>query len=286
MKITTDLLRKDYHLNDLVSFLSEHFPEGCDHVELLEKLNELKDTRVSWLIRKLKLTAIDTHWHINGSISSEQMYIDGHQNGFYRVFFESGNKRIDGAMSSNHEWHGLRREWDDNGQLLREANFVKGDLHGLDRHWFPNGLPRHECNYINGVRDGVQLQWLSNGKLYLMSSFMRGKNVRRLPEGYTMTDKKNDVFDYQDIAPIDMPVYDRRRISVGDIFSNQAKCNLCGDIIRSKNMHHEQRCSCGESSVDGGSLYIKRSGGPVTHMTIYYNDLPTSININNKIAYD
>jgi hypothetical protein len=87
--------------------------------------------------------------------------------------------------------------------------------------------------------------------------------------------ENNDVFDYQAIAPIDMPLYDRRRISVGDIFCNQAKCNLCGDIIRSKNMHHERCCLCGKSSVDGGSLYTKRSGGPMTDMSIYYNDLPT-----------
>ncbi|CAB4178128.1 MORN variant [uncultured Caudovirales phage] len=280
MEITTKLLRMHYHLKSLVPFLSEHFPDGCDHVELLEKLDELKDYRRSWLIRKLKLSAIDTHWDKNGLISSEMTYIDGHQNGVYRAFFESGNIKIDSSMSSDHEKHGLHRVWDDNGQLVTESNYVKGEKHGLDRSWFPNGFPCYECNYVYGSRDGVELKWLENGKLYRTNSFFKGKHVRRLPEGYPMNKKENnDVFDYQAIAPIDMPLYDRRRISVGDIFCNQAKCNLCGDIIRSKGMNHEQYCLCGKSCVDGGSFYKIRLCAPMTDMSIHYNDLPTKNDI-------
>lgn len=68
---------------------------------------------------------------------------------------------------------------------------------------------------------------------------------------------------YQKLCPQDTPKAVRRRLYIGDIFENKAKCLVCSDIIMSKNRHDYVRCSCGSLSVDGGSWYLKRS----------YNDL-------------
>lgn len=43
------------------------------------------------------------------------------------------------------------------------------------------------------------------------------------------------------------------------IASNQVKCGNCGDEIFSGYRHDYVTCSCGETSVDGGQDYMKRS---------------------------
>lgn len=70
----------------------------------------------------------------------------------------------------------------------------------------------------------------------------------------------SDTFDYHTIVDIDTPKEERYKLRVGDIYSNEAECKLCGDRIRSKNRHDFRRCTCGALAVDGGSHYLKRSG--------------------------
>ena len=66
------------------------------------------------------------------------------------------------------------------------------------------------------------------------------------------------VRDYQDFTNIDTPKEERRKLYVGDIYSNSAVCLKCGEVIRSKNRHDFVTCSCGNVSVDGGSWYVRR----------------------------
>lgn len=44
------------------------------------------------------------------------------------------------------------------------------------------------------------------------------------------------------------------------IIRNSAICGECGEHIVSQTTYDYRTCSCGESSVDGGSIYLKRGG--------------------------
>ena len=46
---------------------------------------------------------------------------------------------------------------------------------------------------------------------------------------------------------------------VKDIRSNRAKCLICGDVIESVRLHDHVTCRCGNLSIDGGTVYLKRS---------------------------
>lgn len=72
----------------------------------------------------------------------------------------------------------------------------------------------------------------------------------------------NDVVDYQKFAPQGTSVEERKKMNIGDIYSNAAKCLKCGDVIRSRNRHDFVWCSCISLAVDGGSCYAKRLGNP------------------------
>lgn len=43
------------------------------------------------------------------------------------------------------------------------------------------------------------------------------------------------------------------------IIKNSVKCNLCGEIIVSKDIHDFKSCKCGAVSVDGGNDYLRRT---------------------------
>ena len=81
--------------------------------------------------------------------------------------------------------------------------------------------------------------------------------------------------DHQKIAPRDTPQAGRRERSVGDIWSNAAKCLDCGDVIRSINRHDFKSCSCGKLSVDGGSWYARRvfKGGAFENIIEMYDHI-------------
>lgn len=82
--------------------------------------------------------------------------------------------------------------------------------------------------------------------------------------------------DYQDFTYRDMPKEQRRKLNVGDIWSNTAQCLICGDILRSTNLHDYVTCTCKNLSVDGGSWYLKRAAtNPklIEELSELYNDL-------------
>lgn len=43
------------------------------------------------------------------------------------------------------------------------------------------------------------------------------------------------------------------------IIKNSVKCNLCGEIIVSEEVHDLKFCKCGTVSVDGGNDYLRRT---------------------------
>jgi len=81
---------------------------------------------------------------------------------------------------------------------------------------------------------------------------------------------------YHDFTTIDTPADERKRLGVGDIWLNRAKCKKCGDEIQSDNVHDFVTCKCGAISVDGGSFYAKRScitPDNFEDMCIMYNNI-------------
>lgn len=81
--------------------------------------------------------------------------------------------------------------------------------------------------------------------------------------------------DYQEFLTIDTPKAERRKLGVGDIWSNSVRCNKCGDVIRSKNRHNYVVCYCGGVAVDGGSWYSKRAifgNDGYTELVEYFTD--------------
>lgn len=72
-----------------------------------------------------------------------------------------------------------------------------------------------------------------------------------------------------------MPLVERRKLDVGDIWLNRVQCLKCGQVITSVNRHDYVTCQCGNISVDGGSWYARRVGDLESYqeMSEMYDDL-------------
>lgn len=85
--------------------------------------------------------------------------------------------------------------------------------------------------------------------------------------------------DYHKFTNIDTPANERKRLHVGNIWLNKAKCKKCGDIIQSNNLHDFKSCKCGAITVDGGSWYCKRTAKNIEdfeELSVGYNDIDQS----------
>lgn len=68
------------------------------------------------------------------------------------------------------------------------------------------------------------------------------------------------VTDYQDFTVQSTPKKERRKLDIGDIWSNKIQCKKCKWFIRSKNRHNFVKCKCGAIFIDGGSWYSRIGG--------------------------
>lgn len=66
------------------------------------------------------------------------------------------------------EMDGAWREWDEEGKLVREWNFVNGIEHGYQREYWGDFMHSDE-NYVNGLEEGLHRQWeeLEDGSYHL-----------------------------------------------------------------------------------------------------------------------
>lgn len=98
------------------------------------------------------------------------------------------------------ERNGSYKEWDNNGQLILEANYKKDELHG---HYikYKEGKVSKDIWYSNGKIDGKYKSYWDNGNPYVEIEYEDGKmngkftayysngSIQR--EGYNKEDKKN-----------------------------------------------------------------------------------------------
>jgi len=75
--------------------------------------------------------------------------------------------------------------------------------------------------------------------------------------------------DYQKFTTKNMPIEERRKLDVGDIWSNTVECPYCHEMIRSRNRHDHVTCKCGKTFVDGGSWYTRSTTEAINKTELY-----------------
>lgn len=155
----------------------------------------------------------------NGQISSEYSYANGkYDKTSHKSYYEDGTLKrevisetdyfiaIGYYESGNLKYKrkfdgGFYKEYDENGLLKIEANYVKSDLYGSWILYHDNGNVAWQVNYLNGYRNGAYKQYYENGQLKLEGVIIKEKK-NGLEKRYTIDGNlewkgyyKDDAFD-------------------------------------------------------------------------------------------
>jgi MORN repeat variant len=110
-----------------------------------------------------------------GNADAARRYLDaGDVEGFERV------------CRGNYDWlryngiayvltDGAAENWDDNGQMRVQSQYVNGDRHGKCMRWHANGQVCRQANYINGRLHGECTWWYVNGQMREQSIYFDGQ---------------------------------------------------------------------------------------------------------------
>lgn len=82
--------------------------------------------------------------------------------------------------------------------------------------------------------------------------------------------------EYWKICDFNSNVNDRRKLNIGDIFENKARCLLCNDVLHSKSRNDRITCKCGNLTIDGGSWEIIREvkeENSFENLFVYYKNI-------------
>lgn len=91
-------------------------------------------------------------------------YIEGQRNGEWRKYYPS-QQMSEIRYFQNGEKTGVYIGWWSNGRKKFEYTFKKDEYHGVLKEWNPEGNLVREMNYIAGHEDGAQKVWYDNGKI-------------------------------------------------------------------------------------------------------------------------
>jgi len=106
---------------------------------------------------------------IKGKICNIVNYKNGLRNGIAIQYRNSKQKEIE-CYYINDKKHGLYQEWDKNGMLTEEVNYVLDQKEGIEKKYH-KGILTRKYFYIKGRLEGLQEGWWSNGNKHFEHNY-------------------------------------------------------------------------------------------------------------------
>jgi antitoxin component YwqK of YwqJK toxin-antitoxin module len=170
------------------------------------------------------ILACVTSYHQNGQIKQYLDIVNGRAFGMYQEWHENGALKVEAEViggeadvtpSAEKTWlfQGYARAWDNDGRLLAEIPYDKGELKGVSIHYHPNGQVWKKTPFSKNQVNGIAEVFLENGQLLSSSQYMNG-----IREGLSVR-----YWDSERVASEE--VYSNGKLFSGRYF------NLCGELI-------------------------------------------------------
>jgi antitoxin component YwqK of YwqJK toxin-antitoxin module len=127
-----------------------------------------------------------TSYHPNGQVKQYLEAINNRASGIYREWYPNGKLKVEayviGGISdinthAEQSWlfDGINMAWDDNGKLVAEICYSKGELEGDTVYYHPNGQVWKVCPYTKNRLHGTAKIFLENGKLFQTVTYHEGE---------------------------------------------------------------------------------------------------------------
>lgn len=100
-------------------------------------------------------------WHSNGTLSLQ-------------TFVIGGVADLNTAAEKSWLFDGCSSAWDENGNLLAEIEYEKGELQGVSKHYHPNGKIWKQASYANNQIEGSYEIFTDCGELLQTTAYCGG----------------------------------------------------------------------------------------------------------------
>ncbi len=127
-----------------------------------------------------------TSYHPNGQPKQYLEAVNNRAYGLYREWFPNGQLKIDSKViggnadlntSAEQSWlfEGRNRAWNEDGVLIAEIPYIKGELEGQAVYYHDNGSIWKVTPYDKGVPHGTQQIYLDDGTLFQTVEYKNGQ---------------------------------------------------------------------------------------------------------------
>lgn len=127
-----------------------------------------------------------TSYHPNGQPKQYLEAVNNRAFGVYREWFPNGQLKIDSRViggaadlntSAEHSWlfEGRNRAWNEDGVLVAEIPYYRGELQGQAVYYHDNGCVWKVTPYDKGLPHGTQQIYLDNGTLFQTVDYRNGQ---------------------------------------------------------------------------------------------------------------
>ena len=92
------------------------------------------------------------------------------------LYYENGNKKMEGAFSNNVR-DGKWIAWYDDGVVWSVGYYINGKRSGSSNVYYPNGQTRYEKNYVNDTAQGVWMFYDETGEPIGRAEYKNGELI-------------------------------------------------------------------------------------------------------------
>lgn len=126
-----------------------------------------------------------TSYHPNGEVKQFLETVNNRAFGRYCEWFPNGQLKIQAYViggvadlntQAEDSWlfEGVNRAWDEEGNLIAEIPYYKGELYGIACYYHPSGSLWKQTPYVKNQIDGMQCTYLKDGSLLLTTEYTQG----------------------------------------------------------------------------------------------------------------
>lgn len=123
--------------------------------------------------KKFVRNGISMTWYKNGQLSSQNIFINGKQEGKSQAWHENGKLKSESYLVKD-QYEGKSISWYENGNYESESSYVNGINTGESRSWYKNGQLKSEIDYSNGYKNNVIYYW-PNGQIKRKEKYTKDK---------------------------------------------------------------------------------------------------------------
>lgn len=126
-----------------------------------------------------------TSYHPNGQVKQYLEAVNNRAKGPYREWHANGQLKVESMVvggiadlntQAEESWifDGHSKAWNEDGHLLADILYNKGDLEGEVVYYHPNGCIWKLSPYTKNQREGIEKIYLDDGTLFLTTQYLKG----------------------------------------------------------------------------------------------------------------